>query len=145
MVMNHNWICFRAISAIFIAVFLIVGLAACGAPTLNNTLTSPKLEEITPAASQLKAGEVRLNDLPPEAGTTLQLIKSGGPFPYLKDGAIFNNYEGLLPRQSAGYYHEYTVITPGSPDRGARRIIAGANNKYYYTDDHYVSFKLIVE
>jgi ribonuclease T1 len=138
-------ICVRTISAILIAVYLIVSLAGCGNPISNSTPTSPKLEENSPIISQFKAGEVGLSDLPPEARTTLQLIKSGGPFPYSKDGAIFNNFEGLLPKQPAGYYHEYTVITPGSADRGARRIIAGANNRYYYTDDHYVSFKLIVE
>lgn len=138
-------ICSRTISAFLIAVYFIVGLAGCGNPILTDTLVSPKLEENTPSVSQQKAGEVRISDLPPEARTTLQLMKSGGPFPYSKDGAVFNNFEGLLPRQPAGYYHEYTVITPGSADRGARRIVAAANNKYYYTDDHYVSFKLILE
>jgi len=84
-------------------------------------------------------------DLPPEGRTTLALIKSGGPFPYSKDGTVFSNYEGLLPAKSGGYYHEYTVITPGSHDRGARRIVAGVSGEYYYTDDHYRSFKLIQE
>jgi ribonuclease T1 len=138
-------ICTRTISAVLIAVYLIVSLVGCSNPVSNNALSSPVVQKNTPSTSQLKAGEVRLSDLPPEAKTTLQLIKSGGPFPYSKDGAVFNNYEGLLPHQASGYYREYTVVTPGSPDRGARRIIAGINNQYYYTDDHYVSFKLIVE
>ncbi|HYE40019.1 MAG TPA: ribonuclease domain-containing protein, partial [Ramlibacter sp.] len=64
-------------------------------------------------------------DLPPEARETLQRIAAGGPHPYAQDGRVFNNRERLLPRQPRGYYREYTVRTPGSPDRGARRIVAG--------------------
>lgn len=90
-------------------------------------------------------GEISVSDLPPEGRTTLELIKQGGPFPFSKDDTVFNNYEGLLPEKPAGYYHEYTVITPGSSDRGARRIVAGRNGEYYYTSDHYRSFKLIKE
>jgi ribonuclease T1 len=83
-------------------------------------------------------------DLPPEAQKTLSLIQAGGPFPHRQDGQVFQNREGLLPKQARGYYHEYTVETPGSSDRGARRIITGANDEFYYTDDHYASFKAIV-
>ena len=83
--------------AVLIAVYLIVSLAGCSNPVSNNALSSPEVQKNTPSTSQLKAREVRLSDLPPEARTTLQLIKSGGPFPYSKDGAVFNNYEGLLP------------------------------------------------
>lgn len=83
--------------------------------------------------------------MPPEARTTLQLIDSGGPFPYSKDGAVFHNYEGVLPEKRDGYYHEYTVVTPGSSDRGARRVVTGSNGERYYSDDHYSTFKLIVE
>lgn len=71
---------------------------------------------------------------------TLELIDGGGPFPYAKDGSEFGNREGLLPRKGPGYYREYTVDTPGSPDRGARRIVAGGNGEFYYTRDHYRSF-----
>ncbi|TFH36080.1 MAG: ribonuclease N1, partial [Dehalococcoidia bacterium] len=67
------------------------------------------------------------------------------PFPYAQDGTVFHNYEGLLPKKADGYYHEYTVSTPGSPDRGARRIVAGGSDERYYTDDHYNSFRLVVE
>jgi len=81
--------------------------------------------------------------LPPEARITLALIDSGGPFPYDRDGVVFENREGLLPAHDSGYYHEYTVPTPGSPDRGARRIIAGSAGELYYTDDHYRSFERI--
>lgn len=95
---------------------------------------------------------VAWSDLPVQAQHTLALIRSGGPFPYpRKDGSVFSNREGALPRQPRGYYHEYTVPTPGSHDRGARRIIAGGgpgrdvrtSGEYYYTDDHYASFRRI--
>ena len=89
--------------------------------------------------------DVGFDDLPPEAQTTLHLIDSGGPFPYDKDGSVFHNYEGLLPAEADGYYREYTVETPGASNRGARRIVAGADGERYYTDNHYESFRLIVE
>ncbi|RFC76282.1 ribonuclease domain-containing protein [Streptomyces sp. AcE210] len=82
--------------------------------------------------------------LPAEARTTLTLIDKGGPFPYAKDGAVFGNFERELPRQSRGYYHEYTVPTPGERDRGARRIVMGKSHETYYTDDHYESFKAVL-
>ena len=83
-------------------------------------------------------------DLPPEAQETIELIDQGGPFPYDKDGSTFGNREGILPDRPHGYYKEYTVITPGSRDRGARRIVAGADGELYYTDDHYDSFREVV-
>ena len=90
-----------------------------------------------------------VSDLPNEAQTTFMLIKQGGPFPYAKDGIVFGNYESRLPRQRRGYYHEYTVPTPGARNRGVRRIIAGGNpsssGEYYYTDDHYETFRRIRE
>ncbi len=70
----------------------------------------------------------------------LALIAQGGPFLHKKDGSVFQNREGQLPRYAAGYYHEYTVETPNSPDRGARRIVTGAGGEIYYTADHYNSF-----
>lgn len=81
--------------------------------------------------------------LPAEAADTLRLIERGGPYPYRQDDGTFGNREGRLPRQQRGYYREYTVETPGSPDRGARRIIAGGQPpvEYFYTDDHYDSFR----
>jgi guanyl-specific ribonuclease Sa len=81
--------------------------------------------------------------LPPQASATLALIARGGPFPHPQDGEVFGNYEHLLPNEPRGYYHEYTVETPGARTRGARRIITGGNppNVYYYTDDHYRSFR----
>ncbi|GAA4119471.1 ribonuclease [Streptomyces hundungensis] len=82
--------------------------------------------------------------LPPEARNTLKLIDKGGPFPYSKDGVVFGNFEKLLPQQKRGYYHEYTVDTPGSRDRGARRLITGQGGEFYYTGDHYKTFKAVL-
>lgn len=81
--------------------------------------------------------------LPPQAHDTLRLIASGGPFPYRQDGVVFGNREGRLPDRPYGYYHEYTVVTPGAPTRGTRRIITGGTppKAWYYTDDHYRSFR----
>jgi ribonuclease T1 len=96
-------------------------------------------------APERPAGEVRLAELPPEAIATLELIRKGGPFPYAKDGSVFGNREGLLPKQKRGYYREYTVHTPKVRTRGARRIVRGASGELFYTDDHYNSFRRIRE
>jgi ribonuclease T1 len=87
---------------------------------------------------------VSLAQLPSQAADTVALIDSGGPFPYDRDDSVFGNFEGLLPDEPRGYYHEYTVETPGSEDRGARRIIAGSDGELYWTDDHYQSFSRIL-
>ena len=89
--------------------------------------------------------EVRLADLPPEARQTVALIHQGGPYVYAKDGAVFANREGFLPKQKRGYYREYTVKTPGERTRGARRIIAGAGGELFYTEDHYSHFRRVRE
>lgn len=93
--------------------------------------------------------EVALADLPQEARDTLALIRRGGPFRYRQDGSVFGNREKRLPARQRGYYREYTVPTPGAKDRGARRIVAGADartsGEYYYSDDHYNSFRRIKE
>ena len=98
-------------------------------------------------------GDIQVAALPREAQATLALIKAGGPFPYARDGSVFGNREKMLPPRSRGYYGEYTVKTPGARDRGARRIVAGAgasgdartSGEYYYSDDHYNSFRRIRE
>ncbi|MFJ6214662.1 ribonuclease domain-containing protein [Streptomyces sp. NPDC092296] len=81
--------------------------------------------------------------LPAQAHDTLLLIGAGGPYPYRADDTVFQNRERRLPRRSGGYYHEFTVRTPGSGDRGARRIIVGRGGEEYWTADHYGSFKEI--
>ncbi len=106
---------------------------------------------VAPAASVQRSarpavvGEIRVADLPPEAVRTLALIRAGGPFPYAKDGAIFSNREGALPKKRRGYYREYTVKTPHVRTRGGRRIVWGAGGEYFYTDDHYNRFRRIRE
>ena len=91
------------------------------------------------------AGDIDAKSLPPAARETIALIRAGGPFPYARDGVTFSNRERQLPRQARGYYREYTVKTPGAHDRGARRIIAGRAGELYYTDDHYRTFKRVIE
>jgi ribonuclease T1 len=91
---------------------------------------------------------ISVSELPPEGRHTLSLIRQGGPFPYpAKDGSTFSNRELRLPKQPRGFYKEYTVKTPGSRDRGARRIICGGKSQQdcYYTGDHYATFKSITE
>ena len=85
-------------------------------------------------------GEIALAALPREAHATLALIKAGGPFAYARDGSVFGNREKMLPPHQRGYYREYTVPTPGSSDRGARRIVIANQGEAYWTDDHYASF-----
>lgn len=94
-------------------------------------------------------GTVAVGQLPAEAVNTLGLIAAGGPYPFEKDGAVFGNFERVLPHHRRGYYHEYTVPTPRARNRGARRIVCGGplqrTDNCYYSDDHYASFKRIVE
>ncbi|ATL26262.1 ribonuclease domain-containing protein [Streptomyces formicae] len=87
---------------------------------------------------------VEAGQLPREARETLRRIDDGGPYPYAKDGTVFSNFERELPPRKRGYYHEYTVRTPGERDRGARRIVTGDGGETYYTDDHYASFKAVL-
>ena len=101
------------------------------------------------ARNNLQASEIALTDLPKQGQATYELIKQGGPFPYEKDGVVFGNREHQLAQQKRGYYREYTVKTPASRDRGAKRIVCGglqpkAPEACYYTADHYASFKKIV-
>ena len=121
-----------------VAVLAASGLVAGGA--LLSTAQA-RTAEVPPAA-------VALSTLPPQAQLTHRLILSGGPFPYSKDGTVFGNRERQLPSKARGYYREYTVPTPGSRDRGARRIVCGGvpptqPASCYYTDDHYASFRRI--
>lgn len=102
------------------------------------------------ALAPADARSVALQDLPRQARDTYRLIRTGGPFPYEKDGTVFGNRERLLTRQPRGYYREYTVRTPGSRDRGARRLVCGGQrpttpDSCYYTDDHYASFRKVIE
>lgn len=115
--------------------------AASTAIETNPLALPPPMQADAPATTP---AATRYPDfLPPEAIDTLQLIVRGGPYPYRQDDGVFGNRERRLPQQPRGYYREYTVETPGSPDRGARRIVSGGQPpvEYFYTDDHYRSFR----
>jgi ribonuclease T1 len=123
-----------ALTSCLLSAVLGAGLAQARSPTALP-------DGISPAA-------VRVAELPRQAQETYERIRQGGPFPFDKDGTVFGNRERLLPGARRGYYREYTVITPGSRDRGARRIVCGgpprAPHSCYYTADHYASFRKIV-
>lgn len=113
-------------------------VALTSALLIGGTATVPANAAVT------AVGSICYGSLPSQAHDTLDLIEQGGPYPYSQDGSVFQNREGILPSQSTGYYHEYTVITPGSSTRGARRIVTGNRTQEdYYTSDHYASFKLV--
>ena len=99
----------------------------------------------TLSAFGFSQGEIEKKKLPKEAIETIALIKKGGPHLYVRDGVVFGNRERLLAPRERGWYREYTVKTPGAGDRGARRIVAGRDGTLYYTDDHYRSFKRILD
>ncbi|GAA1419855.1 ribonuclease domain-containing protein [Catellatospora coxensis] len=133
--------------AAVVAVLLVAVMALLG--YCARTAMAPSGEGGAPAASAVRTPvsglpTVPLRDLPKEAVATVALIDANGPFPYDKDGTVFGNLEGILPRQPRGYYREYTVPTPGSRDRGARRLVAGRDGDLYYTADHYESFRQVL-
>lgn len=107
------------------------------------------LQEVN--AKQAVAGDglasIKVAELPQQGQQTYERIYQGGPFPYEKDGTVFGNRERLLPAATRGFYREYTVKTPGSRDRGAKRIVCGGQPKKpescFYTADHYSSFRRI--
>jgi ribonuclease T1 len=120
---------------ILIASLAALALLLATAAPARGPATIDAAEVLTPA------------QLPPEARTTLDLIRRGGPFPYAQDNTTFSNRERILRSQPRGYYREYTVVTPGLKHRGARRIVAGGNppREFFYTEDHYQSFRRIQE
>lgn len=126
----------KTLLPLLLATLTILGLTTAGLATAAN-------------AAQPTCGDtssydvVPLSSLPSQATDTENLIDQGGPFPYPQDGTVFSNREALLPACASGYYHEYTVKTPGSSDRGARRIVTGSGGEHFYTGDHYASFDLI--
>ena len=116
-----------------------------GDPATQAPPTPPVGDDVVPGDTDPESGLpwALEEELPVEARSTLALIDQGGPFPYEQDGSTFGNFEGLLPDHPRGYYAEYTVSTPGSTDRGARRIITGDGGEFYWTEDHYASFERI--
>ena len=113
-------------------------------PATSSTSTS-SAPSARPTSDTSGLPVVRADDLPEEARETLDLIADGGPFPFDRDGMVFQNRERLLPSQRRGWYREYTVPTPGEDDRGARRIVTGEDGSAFWTDDHYDSFSVIEE
>lgn len=93
---------------------------------------------------QISIADISIASLPPEAREVLNLIEKGGPYPFDRDGIVFGNFEKRLPIKARGYYHEYTVKTPGIKHRGARRIVTGKGGEKFYSDDHYNTFKRVV-
>ncbi|MFD9307731.1 ribonuclease domain-containing protein [Streptomyces sp. NPDC060048] len=151
----------RVLGAVFLCAAL-VGAVGCGgkkpAPTAANTgAASPGAPVGTaPSGAESSAvpvptpgwakgmATVRADALPRQARDVLALIDKGGPYQYRQDGTVFGNFEKILPRQKRGYYHEFTVRTPGERDRGARRIVTGEGGEFFYTDDHYKTFKAVI-
>ena len=131
----------RAAAAMVMATVAFAGFASEGAQARSHHRHTDSSGAVT--------ATVEMSALPAEAVDTLHLIAAGGPYPYEKDGVVFGNFERQLPQQRRGFYHEYTVPTPSAHNRGARRIVCGGPLKRigncYYTDDHYASFKRIVE
>ena len=118
-----------------IVVACVLACAALASPVSAQRVSPPSAAVV----------EVSIAELPREARETIVLIRKRGPFPYAKDGAVFGNREGVLPKEARGYYREYTVKTPGERTRGARRIVVGKGGELYYTDDHYSHFRRIRE
>jgi ribonuclease T1 len=106
----------------------------------TTTTTTKKPSKCVPISG---VDMVSVDKLPSQAIDTLQSIAAGPPYPFKKDGVVFQNRERILPKESKSYYHEFTVVTPGSSDRGAKRIIVGGCDERWYTEDHYATFRLI--
>jgi guanyl-specific ribonuclease Sa len=128
-----------ALIALIIA--LVVGYAVKAA---DDDSSGPSHPPSSSSRTTRTSEVVALSSLPPQVAATLRLIKAGGPFPYPRnDGVVFHNAEKLLPAEPDGYYREYTVPTPGSSDRGTRRIVTARDGTYYWTADHYDTFQQI--
>lgn len=151
----------KSLKTLLAGVFAVAGLTAFQAGALPAAPTSPQVSVVAHAENAGQADQPRqaqprqadcggtsefervdLSDLPPEAADTVELVRRDGPYPHPQDDEVFHNREGLLPDCPDGYYREYTVETPGSDDRGARRFVVGEGDEYFYTADHYESFRL---
>ena len=144
----------RGLGLLLTVLVIVAVMAGCTQPTLSPSqhpsaptrAASPVAIVPVPShATDPDSGLPTINGagLPPEAHQTLLSIGMGGPYPFPQDGVVFENREGILPDAPRGYYHEYTVVTPGSSTRGARRIVVGNQGEAYWTDDHYATFSRI--
>ncbi|HMU35671.1 MAG TPA: ribonuclease domain-containing protein [Marmoricola sp.] len=146
--LNRGQLLGIAFALVLAALALLYGVRA---PNAEQGAHSPGAGQIgrTPDGGQSANGthrsdEISFASLPPQAQHTVKLIRAGGPYPYARDGVRFGNYEGRLPQKPPNFYREYTVKTPGISSRGARRIVAGQDGTFYYTADHYESFRRVV-
>jgi ribonuclease T1 len=126
------------------------GLALAVVLTVACTGFSPVMVQAKGPAAGVPLGTIVVADLPAQGRDMMRLIDKGGPFKYERDGSVFGNRERILPGRNRGYYREYTVRTPGERSRGARRIVCGGfvatvPDSCYYTDDHYASFRRIIQ
>lgn len=136
----------RVLGGLFLCAAL-VGAAGCGgktapAPPAASASATAGVRDVPGWVKGMAT--VRADALPQQAREVLALIDKGGPYAYRQDGTVFGNFEKALPKQKRGYYHEFTVRTPGERDRGARRIVTGGGGEFYYTDDHYQTFKAVL-
>ena len=133
---------------------LVVLVAGCSGGSTRTLTSTPMPAPVAPSIAgspftaeppdDWEGGTIARGALPREALETLQLVVAGGPYPYRQDHGVFGNREGLLPDRPSGTYREYTVETPGSPARGARRMVIASGRDVYYTEDHYASFRFVV-
>lgn len=138
----------RVLGALFLCAAL-VGAVGCGgkkpAPSpVGVSAGTGSGAGVAPPGWAKGMATVRVDALPQQARDVLALIDKGGPYPYPQDGTVFGNFEKALPQHKRGYYHEFTVKTPGERDRGARRIVTGEGREFFYTDDHYTTFKAVL-
>ncbi|MFD9355340.1 ribonuclease domain-containing protein [Streptomyces sp. NPDC060031] len=136
----------RLLGAVFLCAAL-VGAVGCGAksPASAASTGAGSAGAVPPMPGWAKGmATVRAAELPQQARDVLALIDKGGPYAYRQDGTVFGNFEKVLPKQKRGYYHEFTVKTPGERDRGARRIVTGEGGEFFYTDDHYKTFEAVL-
>ena len=131
-------------SRLVAVLFALLATLSMGVTAAEAVTSSPAVAEQNSCGDLSGFTHTALSSLPAEATTTYNLIQKGGPFPYPQnDGVVFTNREGILPSCSSSYYHEYTVPTPGSSNRGTRRIVTGSGGEYFYTGDHYATFQVI--
>jgi ribonuclease T1 len=138
---QRRWIVLGTAAAVLVVVLATVLGFLAGRHNSSDPPSGSPASASTPVSG---LPTVALAALPAQGRETLALIDKGGPFPYDRDGITFSNAERLLPQQPRGYYREYTVPTPGSRDRGARRLVVGTAGDIYYTDDHYASFRQVL-
>ncbi|MFJ9695468.1 ribonuclease [Kitasatospora sp. NPDC101183] len=119
------------------------GTSSAPKPSAPKSTAPPSAAAGTWVPADPALADVCRTKLPSQAQDTLGLIAKNGPYPYSRDGIVFENRESRLPKKSDGYYHEFTVVTPGSNDRGTRRVVTGGSGEQYWSADHYATFQEI--